>query len=501
MNYEAQLELWEQAKRFILTVLNNLTKYNIIDSTKSILECNIIRYRGLFSNLVIKCQNFAPSFSKEYATLIALFNTRIPSIGNIVVNRLILSIINNVVSNNKIARSSAKFIAALLSQQMIKSDVIFNLIRILFDYGENGLEVIIDLLLESGSFLIINNNRKSLQNVCDMLMSIALDGRVKCTSRIKVLIDENSTDFQRHPYISEELDIIDETEKIKSFCSIQFPLNVETLKKQSRYDLDSFIFRPPEVYAKEDSLYLEIKNELLSSQKIDDTKRSRIRKVKIVDENTNNNNTTDNNTLLRQRRDIYLGIVTSFGENVAANKFREAMKRGVAMKEILGFLIDCCREMRSNVEFNASTAAILCDTQTGCAAMLEELFAETYSNSEGLNSRKGENVARFYARLLASQKISWNILSCVRLTVRTTDARQRVFLKHLFVGVAELKGVPWLTQEFGRRQYSGLFHRTILPLTPIGDLAEALEFFGNIGLGECVESEREYYEKRRDTTG
>lgn len=51
---------------------------------------NILRGRGLLARAIIKAQMAAPSFSHIYCALIAVINTKLPEIINLLIRRVIL---------------------------------------------------------------------------------------------------------------------------------------------------------------------------------------------------------------------------------------------------------------------------------------------------------------------------------------------------------------------------------------------------------------------------
>lgn len=64
--------------------------------------------------------------------------------------------------------------------------------------------------------------------------------------------------------------------------------------------------------------------------------------------------------------------------------------------------------------------------------LFEESFTFQYSIIHRLETNKLRNVAKLSAHLLASEAISWSILSSIRLTEEDTTSSARIFIKILF---------------------------------------------------------------------
>jgi pre-mRNA-splicing factor CWC22 len=51
---------------------------------------NILRGKGLLARAIIKAQMAAPNFTHVYAALVAVINTKLPEIVNLIINRVVL---------------------------------------------------------------------------------------------------------------------------------------------------------------------------------------------------------------------------------------------------------------------------------------------------------------------------------------------------------------------------------------------------------------------------
>ena len=75
---------------------------------------------GLLTKAIIKAQMASPNFTHVYAALIAVINTKLPEIGNLLVNRVMIMFNRSFRRNNKIVcMATTKMIAHLINQRVL----------------------------------------------------------------------------------------------------------------------------------------------------------------------------------------------------------------------------------------------------------------------------------------------------------------------------------------------------------------------------------------------
>lgn len=72
---------------------------------------------------------------------------------------------------------------------------------------------------------------------------------------------------------------------------------------------------------------------------------------------------------------------------------------------------------------------------------LEKIFIDSYATVHRLETNKLRNVARFFAHLLFTDSISWNVLSTIHLNEEETTSSSRIYIKILFQELAEHMGL------------------------------------------------------------
>jgi pre-mRNA-splicing factor CWC22 len=92
------------------------------------------------------------------------------------------------------------------------------------------------------------------------------------------------------------------------------------------------------------------------------------------------------------------------------------------------------------------------------------------------------NVSKLFAILLGSDGISWEVLSCVRLTEEHTTSSSRIFVKILFQELSETMGLKKLNARLMdpdfEQWFSGLF-----PSNHPKVMRFAINYWTSIGLG------------------
>ncbi|CAF4082574.1 unnamed protein product [Rotaria sp. Silwood1] len=84
---EYQQIAWENFKKNINRLINKVNRSNISLITKELFQYNIIRGRGLLAHRIIEEQIASSFYTSVYAALVAVINSKIPQIGELIVKR------------------------------------------------------------------------------------------------------------------------------------------------------------------------------------------------------------------------------------------------------------------------------------------------------------------------------------------------------------------------------------------------------------------------------
>ena len=82
--------MWELLRKSINGIVNKVNIANIQNVIIKLFNENILRGKGLLTRAIIKAQMTAPNFTHVFTALIAVINTKLPEIVNLILKRVIL---------------------------------------------------------------------------------------------------------------------------------------------------------------------------------------------------------------------------------------------------------------------------------------------------------------------------------------------------------------------------------------------------------------------------
>lgn len=95
-------------------------------------------------------------------------------------------------------------------------------------------------------------------------------------------------------------------------------------------------------------------------------------------------------------------------------------------------LIECCSQERTYLEFYGMLGERFCRINRRYQVLFDECFAKQYTMIHRLETNKLRNVAKFFAHLLHSDAMPWQLLEYIRLSEEETTSSSRIFIKILF---------------------------------------------------------------------
>ncbi|KAL6518015.1 hypothetical protein OROMI_033716 [Orobanche minor] len=193
------------------------------------------------------------------------------------------------------------------------------------------------------------------------------------------------------------------------------------------------------------------------------------------------------------RRVIYLTLMSSCGFEEAGHKLLRLINGNEEKeKEVCIMLLECCRQQGIYRPFYALLAQRLCMIKKKVyQVMFDDCFVHHYSTAHRLDTNAIQNVAKYFAHLLAHDALPWRCLTSVRLTEEDTTSSSRIFIKFLFQELSEHLGVCLLNQRLtNEQQPSGIFDHSIFPKDNPKNTRFAINFFTSISLGGISENLR-----------
>lgn len=215
---------WEALKKSIHGFINKINTGNIALITKELLRENIVRGRGLLCKSIIQAQAASPTFTHVYAALVALINVKFPSIGELLLKRLVLQFKRSFKRNDKAnCIAAAAFIAHLVNQRVAHEILALEILTLLVESPtDDSVEVSIAFLKECGQKLA-EVSPKGINAIFEMLRNILHEGQLdkRIQYMIEVVFQVRKDGFKDHAAIIEELDLVEEEEQFTHLITLE----------------------------------------------------------------------------------------------------------------------------------------------------------------------------------------------------------------------------------------------------------------------------------------
>lgn len=484
---------WDNNKKKITGLINRANTSNVTVIVKELFECNLIRYKGTFVSALLKAQETSPSFTEVYAALTGIVNSRIRTIGALLVNRLILLYRIAFVNNNKSkCLALVRFIAHLTNQSIVHEVLGFQLINHLIDKPTpSSIEIAIAFIKECGARLD-ELNPSYLFEVFKTLRDLSLENEFD--SRTHDLIDFihiiRKEKFKDYPPIKKELDLIEEDDRVTHSIELISPH-----KSDFHQEFNYFKFDPK--WCEEEAKYSELKKALFdessstsgedSDDEEEDEEQTDKKDIKpdskIID--------ATGSDLIAFRRRVYLTIRSSLTHEEVVHKLLDSKIPPELYDELCQMILDCCGQDRTYQTIYGLIASRLCQIKRrDLAPIFEKVFQLFYETIHRFETNKIRNIAKFYAHLLTTESVDWSCLSCLELRENATSSAGRCFIKFLFQELVAILSLPTLIQYIQEPDKEIAF-KNLFPKDQEQDIRFSINFFTFCGLGELTEGLRQ----------
>ncbi|CAK9801043.1 Pre-mRNA-splicing factor CWC22 homolog [Anthophora plagiata] len=484
---------WEALKKSIHGHINKVNISNIGLITRELLKENIVRGRGLLARSIIQAQAASPTFTSVYAALTAIINSKFPNIGELILKRLVIQFKRGFRRNDKpLCISSGTFIAHLVNQRVAHEILALEILTLLVETPtDDSVEVAIAFLKECGMKLT-EVSRKGIEAIFEMLRNILHEGQLdkRVQYMIEVMFQIRKDGFKDHEAVPEELDLVEEENQFTHLVTLDEATDSQDILNVFKFDAE---------YVSNEDKYKQLSKEILGSD-ISSSESEEDDEEESSDEDSSTavtegkedvivDNTETNLTALR--RTIYLTIHSSLDFEECAHKLMKMQLKPGQETELCHMFLDCCAEMRTYEKFFGLLAGRFCAINKMYVTPFEQIFRDSYHTIHRLDTNKLRNVSKFFAHLLFTDSISWEILSCIKLTEEDTTSSNRIFIKILFQELSEYMGLSKLNQRVKdvtlQHAFEGLFPRDDPKNTRF-----AINFFTSIGLGGLTDDLREH---------
>ncbi|XP_060666792.1 pre-mRNA-splicing factor CWC22 homolog [Drosophila nasuta] len=493
---------WEALKKSIHGYINKVNVTNIAIITRELLRENIVRGRGLLCRSIIQAQAASPTFTHVYAALVAIINSKFPNIGELLLKRLVIQFRRAFRRNDKlVCMSATRFIGHLVNQRVAHEILALEMLTLLVETPtDDSVEVAISFLKECGMKLT-EVSSKGIGAIFEMLRNILHEGKLdkRVQYMIEVLFQVRKDGFKDHPAIVDDLELVEEDDQFTHLMMLDEATETEDILNVFKFD---------EEFAENEEKYKALSSEILGSDASGSGSGSsgsgsdsdsdsdaesgsggegdgeKAATAGDIIDNTETN-------LIALRRTIYLTINSSLDYEECAHKLMKMQLKPGQEVELCHMFLDCCAEQRTYEKFYGLLAQRFCSINKIYVPPFEEIFKDTYQTTHRLDTNRLRNVSKFFAHLLFTDAISWDVLECIQLNEDDTTSSSRIFIKILFQELAEYMGLGKLNnklkEEVLLESLAGLF-----PKDNPRNTRFSINFFTSIGLGGLTDDLRRF---------
>lgn len=513
---QRQRDTWQEERRIVHGTVNRLNTSTIKPLIHDLFsKVNLIRLRGVLTKSLLQAAVSSPRYSNVYAALVAVINTKLPEVGELVVNRSILAFRRHYRRKEKAScLAIALFMGHLFHQAVVHELLILQVLTLLLDGDptDDSVEVAVQLMTTVGQALL-EVSPAGVRAVLERLRALLHEGNLNKRVELKMeqLLALRKTGFRDHPPIPDELDLVERDDQI----TFETSLDDEDIEKQSNLD----VFQFDDKFEEHEKEWSQIRAEILGLTEEDDGDSETDDSESGSDEEESDSEEAEGNDaaavtgqalvpassktvviqdmseadLVHLRRTIYLTIMSSATFEECTHKLAKIdIPRG-REEELINMIIECCSQERTFLRYYGLIAARFCLLDDRWRDAFLDAFVAQYTTIHRLETNKLRNVAKLFAHLLHTDSVPWSCLGIVHLNEDETTSSSRIFVKILVQEMAEAMGIAKLKNRFETDDsiqadwFKGMF-----PQDNVRNTRYAINFFTSIGLGPLTDGLREF---------
>lgn len=520
----------------------------LIDPSEGLIKCYLQWTHPFFARRLLEFSCNSNENSMVGASLLAIIHTRLPAVTDSVMKYVSFEYNNSIRKNNHSAvKFTALFFASCFRFNIISANLMYSVFLNLLGHKNQYMDVVLDLLHSCGPALD-QEMPGEFTNLFTEIVRMAnsrFDHDIQRFTRWRsqnyagTVYSKEYYKYARTPYRLSVLEeygdplndfLIDEitqdpTHKIhKGYNFAEFDQLYETYTEQIRTFVGEDVEDAPALRIQKEP---EITNEIQTEQQQDEIQIAQqeqaeeanddeaIQQDEEFDEEEQEDNSTqiaiEENKLkkanLEFQKTVYLTITSTATASEAAHKLvkilieddkiltRSKNKEKKALTQphkriMIETVIEYIGHNQAYDRNLAHIVRLLINAREDTQDLVEENFRRIYNNLESYKSSQIINIAALFAYLLATDSISWQVLSIIRLTPEDTNTEQRQFIRYLMErlaeGPAETSSKSWLLKKLKEPEVeaamSGIF------LTDTHEHAEIVsQFFSAINLDFLAE--------------
>lgn len=485
---EFQRMAWEALKKSIQGMINKCNVGNIKQIVPELFSENLVRGRGLFCRAIMKAQAAALPFTNIYATMVAIVNTKLPQVGDLLVRRLIMQFRKSFRRNDKaVAVASSTFLAHLVNQQVVNEILMAEILLLLLNKPtDDSVEIAVGIMREVGQFLEEMNAAIS-NAIFDQFRNILHEADIDKRTQymIEVLFQVRKDKYKDNPAVKEELDLVEEEDQHTHQHHLEDEIKVEEMLNVFKLD--------PE-YEENEEQYRKLKAEILGEEEgsdaeytdasDDEDEEDEEQKAEDVKDQTNAD-------LVGLRRKIYLTMKSSGGFEECCHKLMRINLPHGMENELTTMIVECASQERTYEKYYGQVAERFCKINRMWTDLFEEGFVHYYETIHRFETNRLRIIATLFAHLLSTDAIGLHVLMAIKLNEEDTTSSSRIFIKILFEELMATLGQKTLVERLKDR----MLQDSLTGIFPTDDQAKArfaINFFTAIGMGVLTEGMREY---------
>lgn len=239
---EYQRLTWDALRKSINGLINKVNTANIKLIVPELFGENLIRGKGLFVRSVMRAQASSLPFTPIFASLVAIVNTKLPQIGELLLHRLIHQFRRSYKRNDKpTMTATTTFLAQLVNQQVAHEVLALQMLVLLLERPtDDSVEIAVSFMREVGAFLAEHSARAN-NGIFDRFRTIlnesAIDKRVQYM--VEVLFQVRKDKYKDNPIIPEGLDLVEEEDMITHRISLDDEVQVQEMLSEFSLSSDA----------------------------------------------------------------------------------------------------------------------------------------------------------------------------------------------------------------------------------------------------------------------
>jgi pre-mRNA-splicing factor CWC22 len=517
---QIQRQKWEKLKKSINGTINRLNTHTIKDLIHALFQnANLIRGKGLLAKALLRAATTSPTYAPVYTSLLAVVNTKLPEIGELVLVRAILTFRRSYARQDRsMTMSITNFVGCLFNQGLCHELLCLQLLTVLLE-GEptdDSVEVAVQFIKVVGMALA-ESSPAGVHAVMERFRGLLHDGRIgrRVQFKIEELMKVRKDRFKEFPALQEELDLVEREEQI----TFELGLDDEGLQKEE--SLDVFKYDPD--WGENEQDWTEIRREILGEDSDDEGGSDSDGESETGDEESDGDDSDDDEDgvlpeavlaapiskatsnqiteihdmsekdLINLRRTIYLTIMSSATFEECSHKLSKMDIPFGKEMELINMIIECCSQERTFLRYYGLIAARFCLMHKRWSGAFHQAFIDQYNTIHRLETNKLRNVAKMFSHLLHTDSLSWSCLAIVHLNEDETTSSSRIFLKILVQEMAAAMGIGTLVKRFETDDPETMeWFKELFPKDNPRKTRYAINFFTSIGLGPLTDGLREH---------